>query len=64
MAKKSDIIEGVAGEDVTVAGFGRFSRRIWPACAVGNPRTGEPVAIGPSATDSFKVAKALKEALN
>ncbi len=39
MAKKPDIVEGVAGEDVTVA-------------------------IGPSAAVSFKVAKALKEALN
>ena len=52
------------GEDVAVIGFSRFSRKSRPAREGRNPRTGEPVAIGPSATVSFKAGKALKEALN
>ena len=52
------------GEDVAVAGFGRFSRKSRPAREGRNPRTGEPVSIGPSATVSFKAARALKDALN
>ena len=52
------------GEDVTVAGFGKFSRKSRPAREGRNPRTGEPVAIGPSNTVSFRAGKALKDALN
>ena len=51
-------------EDVTVAGFGRFFRKSRPAREGRNPRTGEPLAIGPSNTVSFRAGKALKEALN
>ena len=36
------------GEDVTVAGFGRFARTERPAREGRNPRTGERIAIGPS----------------
>ena len=53
-----------AGEDMTVVGFGRFSRRTRPTREGRNPRTGVPVAIGPSATVSFKPVKALKDTLN
>ena len=61
----ASIAEALArGEDVTVIGFGRFSRKSWPAREGRNPRTGEAVAIGPSATVSFRAGKALKEALN
>jgi len=42
-----------AGEDVTVAGFGRFSSKTRTARQGRNPRTGEPVAIGPSVRVSF-----------
>ena len=52
------------GEDVAVAGFGKFSRKSRPAREGRNPRTGEPVAVAASATVSFKAAKALKDALN
>ena len=52
------------GEDVAVAGFGRFARTDRPAREGRNPRTGERIAIGPSSGVSFKAGKALKDALN
>ena len=59
------IAEALArGEDVTVAGFGRFVRTERPAREGRNPRTGERIAIGPSSGVSFKAGKALKDALN
>ena len=61
----ASIAEALArGEDVAVAGFGRFSRTERPERECRNPRTGERVAIGPSSGASFKAAKALKEALS
>ena len=61
----ASIAEALArGEDVTVAGFGRFVRTERPAREGRNPRTGERIAIGPSSRVSFKAGKALKEALN
>ena len=52
------------GDDVSIAGFGRFSRTEPPARERRNPRTGERIAIGPSAGVSFKAGKVLKDALN
>ena len=52
------------GEDVSVTGFGRFSRTDRPAREGRNPRTGERIAIGPSSGVSFKAGKALKDTLN
>lgn len=52
------------GEDVSVAGFGRFARKDRPARDGRNPRTGERIAIGPSSGVSFRAGKALKDALN
>lgn len=52
------------GEDVIVTGFGRFARNDRPAREGRNPRTGERIAIGPSAGVSFKAGKTLKDALN
>ena len=52
------------GEDVAVAGFGRFARTDRPAREGRNPRTGERIAIGPSSGVSFRAGKALKDALN
>ncbi|MDE0172047.1 MAG: HU family DNA-binding protein [Rhodospirillaceae bacterium] len=52
------------GEDVSVAGFGRLSRKDRPARQGRNPATGEAMTIGPSSGASFKAAKALKDALN
>ena len=59
------IAEALArGDDVTIAGFGRFVRTERPARDGRNPRTGERIAIGSSSGVSFKAGKALKEALN
>ncbi len=52
------------GEDVAIAGFGKFSSKSRPARQGRNPRTGEPLAIGPSTTVSFRASKALKDTLN
>ena len=61
----ASIAEALArGEDVAVAGFGRFARTERPAHEGRNPRTGERIAIGPSSGVSFKAGKVLKEALN
>ena len=51
-------------EDAAVAGFGRFARTERPAGEGRNPRTGERIAIGPSAGVSFKAGKGLNDALN
>ena len=61
----ASIAEALArGEDVAVAGFGRFARNDRPTCEGSNPCTGERIAIGPSARVSFKAGKTLKDALN
>jgi len=52
------------GEKVQIAGFGNFEVKNRPARTGRNPRTGEPVQIAASKAASFKVAKALKEAIN
>ena len=54
----------VRGEDVSIVGFGRFSRKDRPARDGRNPRTGERIAIGPSAGVSFKAGKPLKDSLS
>ncbi len=59
------MVEALArGEDIAVAGFGRFARKNRPAREGRNPRTGERIAVGPSSGVSFKAGKALKDALN
>ena len=61
----ASVAEALAsGEDVAVAGFGRFARKDRPAREGRNPRTGERIAVGPSSGVSFKAGKALKDALN
>ena len=61
----ASIAEALArGEDVAVTGFGSFARKDRSAREGRNPRTGERIAIGPSAGVSFKAGKALKNALN
>ena len=61
----ASIAEALArGEDVSVAGFGRFVRSERPARVGRNPRTVERIAIGPSSGVSFKAGKPLKDALN
>ncbi len=61
----ASMVEALAsGEDVAVAGFGRFARKDRPAREGRNPRTGERISVGPSSGVSFKAGKALKDALN
>ena len=51
-------------EPVAIAGFGKFVIRGRAARQGRNPQTGEPVAIAASRVPSFKVAKALRDAVN
>ena len=61
----ASIAEALArGDDVGVAGFGRFARTERPPREGRIPRTGERIAIGPSSGVSFKAGKALKAPLN
>lgn len=52
------------GEDVSIVGFGRSSRKGRPAREGRNPRAGERIAFGPSAGVSFKAGKPLKDSLS
>ena len=51
-------------EPVAIAGFGKFAARGRRAHQARNPRTGEPVAVLASKLPSFKLAKALRDAIN
>jgi len=53
----------VSGEEIALAGFGKFKVQDKPARTGRNPRTGEPVAIAASRKVVFQPAKALKDAL-
>ena len=64
-AVRASVGEALAhGEDVSILGFGRFSRKDRPAHEGRNSRTGEGIAIESSAGVSFKADKTLKDALN
>ena len=52
------------GEDVAIAGYGKFTVRHRPARRERNPRTGEPVAIAASKAPAFKAAGKLRETVN
>lgn len=52
------------GDEVSVAGFGKFSVKNKAARMARNPKTGEQVPVAASRAAKFTVAKALKEALN
>lgn len=54
----------LAGQPVTLHGFGTFELKKRDARTGRNPRTGEPVEIAASTTVTFKPAKALKDSLN
>lgn len=49
------------GEEVSVAGFGKFSVKMRKAREARNPKTGETVKVPASNAVKFSVAKALKE---
>ena len=53
-----------AGDDVRLAGFGRFSVSSRAAREGKNPRTGEKITIPASKAPKFSAGKALKDALN
>lgn len=53
-----------SGDDVSIVGFGRFSRTERPTREGRTPRTGERIAISRPASVSFRTGKALKRALN
>jgi DNA-binding protein HU-beta len=52
------------GTDVSVTGFGRFTRSERGARTGRNPRTGETMTIAASKNPSFKPGKAFKERVN
>ena len=54
----------LAGQPVTLHGFGTFELKKRDARTGRNPRTGEPVEIAASTSVTFKPAKALKDSLN
>jgi DNA-binding protein HU-beta len=51
------------GEEVAIAGFGRFSVKERPAREGRNPRTGEALKIAASKALSFKMSKSVSETL-
>jgi len=51
------------GDTVSLVGFGTFSVAERAARTARNPRTGEPIEVGPSKAPKFKAGKALKDAV-
>jgi nucleoid DNA-binding protein len=49
-----------AGKKVTIAGFGTFEMRKRKARTGRNPRTGQPIQIGPSKYPAFRAGVSLK----
>ncbi|MBR5342307.1 MAG: HU family DNA-binding protein [Oscillospiraceae bacterium] len=54
----------VAGEKVSMVGFGAFEVKERPARTGRNPRTKETIEIPASRAAAFKPGKALKDAIN
>src|SRR5579864_9221527 len=53
-----------SGDEVALAGFGKFSVKSRPARKGRNPATGESIKIAASKRLTFSAAKAAKEAVN
>ena len=53
-----------SGDEVSLAGFGKFSVKSRPARKGRNPATGESIKIAASKRLTFSAAKAAKEAVN
>lgn len=49
------------GEEVSIAGFGKFSVKMRKAREARNPKTGETVHVKASKAPKFSAAKALKD---
>lgn len=60
-AMKEAILEG---ERIEIRGIGSFTIREYDAYTGRNPRTGEPVNVGPKKLPYFKVGKELRELVN
>ncbi len=54
----------VAGDKVSITGFGTFEVRERPAKQCKNPRTGETMMTKPCKALAFKAGKTLKDAVN
>ncbi len=52
------------GEGIEIRGFGSFTIREYPGYTGRNPRTNEPVPVGPKKLPYFKVGKELKDLVN
>ena len=50
-------------DNVTITGFGSFTPRFKDSCTRRNPRTGEPMLVGPRWSVKFKSGSKLKTAL-
>jgi len=62
------VLGGITGalkndDTVSLVGFGTFSVAARAARTARNPRTGEPIEVGPSKAPKFKAGKALKDAV-
>lgn len=51
-------------EDVTISGFGKFSRKNLTATQARDPRTGEVIEVGQRVSIGFKPSEVFKERLN
>ncbi len=58
----SDVL--VAGDKITLVGFGTFKTKENPARTGRNPRTKEPVEIPAKTVPVFKAGQTLKDAVN
>jgi DNA-binding protein HU-beta len=52
------------GEEVRMVGFGVFTPVARPAAVGRNPKTGEQVMVAASKSARFRIAEALRDALN
>ena len=57
-------VAAASGEEIALAGFGRFKVTDLPERQGRNPATGEPITIAAAKKLSFSPAKAVREALN
>ncbi len=53
----------VAGDKVSIVGFGSFETKVRGAHEARNPATGEKVQVGETRSASFKAGRTLKEKL-
>ena len=51
------------GDEVSIAGFGKFSVKLRAAREARNPKTGETVKVSAKKAPKFSAAKALKDAV-